>query len=229
MRKFGALLSIGIPSKYDSDITYSLTIHSNVLRYQSQDMNANLELLPAPAIAVGNVDPSKLKGHNLSLQTMRSSLPSFLLQIYANPCLYWLHQPAFYVVILRLRITSEEDITTEMEQMKRLFASEFVTRNCNAGQDSKRIIEIMNSINISENDELADLLLASILPFVFCYFNVVEVIRDQVNICILTFISNYFTYVNLNPNLYLVFHVLHAADKKSIYRQTTICEGANAC
>lgn len=191
MRKFGALLSIEIPSKYDSDITNSLTIHSNVLRYQSQDMNASLELLPAPAIAASNVDPSKLKGHNLSSHTMRSSLPSFLLQIYANPCLYWLHQPAFYVVVVRLGITSDENITREMEQMKRHFASEFVTRNCDAGQDSKRIIEIMNSINITKNDELADLLLASILPFVFCYFNVVEVIRDQVCICILTFISNH--------------------------------------
>lgn len=179
LKKFQALLSLEIQSKRDSDITDSLEIHSNVLRFQSKDADAPLELIFGKKIAANNVNPSKLKGHNLSPHTMRYSLPSFLLQIYANPCLYWLHQPAFYVLLLRLG-TPKDDIITEMERLKRIFSSEFVTRKNTSDQNSERIVDIMNSINAAANDELTNLLLASILPFVFCYFNVIEVIKDQV-------------------------------------------------
>lgn len=144
-------------------------------------MNATLELILGKTMAA-NVNLSKLKGHNLSPHTMRYSLPSFLLQIYSNPCMYWLHQPAFYVLLQRLG-TPKGDIITELERLKLIFSSEFVTRKNTVDQNSERIVEIMNSINVTENDELANLLLASILPFIFCYFNVVEVIKDRVRIC----------------------------------------------
>lgn len=36
-------------------------------------------------------------------------------------------------------------------------------------------------MDIAGNAELSNVLLAAILPFVFCYFNIVEVIKDQVN------------------------------------------------
>lgn len=160
-----------------SDIMNSLKIHSNVLNFSAVDNN--LELVFGPQIAADNVNPSKLKGHNLSARTMRNSLPSFLLQIYANPCLYWLHQPAFCVLLQRLG-TSQENLHTELERMKQIFGFEFVTRKNASDQNSNRIISIMNSINAVENEELSNVLLTSITPFVFCYLHVVEVIREQV-------------------------------------------------
>lgn len=184
LKKFQALLSLEIESKRDSDITDSLEIHSNVLRFQSKETNAPLELILGKTMAA-NVNPSKLKGHNLSPHTMQYSLPSFLLQIYSNPSMYWLHQPAFYVLLQRSQRldTPKDGIIEELERLKRIFSSEFVTRKNNADQNSEQIVDIMNSIKATENVELADLLLASILPFIFCYFNVVEVIRDRVRIC----------------------------------------------
>lgn len=188
-------MSLEIQSKGVSDITDSLEIHSNVMRFQSKDPSAPLELIFGKAVAANNVNLSKLKGHNLSPHTMRHCLPSFLLQIYANPCLYWLHQPAFYVLLQKLNTTKEKMIT-EMERLKRIFSSEFVTRKTD--QNLENIVDIMNSINATENDELVNLLQASILPFVYCYFNVVEVIKEQVGLCSKTIsLFTSFKYFNL--------------------------------
>lgn len=155
-----------------------------------------------------NVNPSKLKGHNLSPHTMQYSLPLFLLQIYSNPCMYWLHQPAFYVLLQRLE-TPKNDIIKELERLKRIFSSEFVTRKNNVDQNSEQIVDIMNSINATENVELANLLLASILPFIFCYFNVVEVIRDRVRILLFALCQQ----INLHLLLHFSYHQSHSAIK----------------
>lgn len=43
------------------------------------------------------------------------------------------------------------------------------------------MVRIFDSNKIEENAELSDLLLSAIVPFVFCYFNVVEVIKNQLS------------------------------------------------
>lgn len=174
------MLSNEIPSKGDSDIADSLKVHSNVLKFPSSDANASLKLVCGKQAVATDVNPSKLKGHNLSAHTMRNSLPMFLLQIYANPCLYWLHQPAFYVLLQKLN-TPKEEMAAELDRLKQIFSSEFVTRKRAASKDSKNIFQIMDSLNMSENEELGHLLLTSVLPYIYCYFNVVEVIQEQVN------------------------------------------------
>lgn len=47
-----------------------------------------------------NVDCSKLKGHNLSQETMNTVVPYIMLQIYVNPVLHYLINSSFVVVIL---------------------------------------------------------------------------------------------------------------------------------
>lgn len=186
-KKFHALLSNESSSTSDLDIyiTDSLNIHSNILKFTSDKLNASLELVFEKAVVTNDataVNLSKLKGHNLAAHTMRYSFPSILLQIYCNPCLYWLHRPAFFVLLQKIN-TPIEEIASEMEIMKNIFSSEFVTSKCRSGnQDLQPIFEIMNSINVMEKQELSDLLLTAILPFIFCYFNVVEVIKNQVGL-----------------------------------------------
>lgn len=178
LRKFNTLLSNEIPLKTLTDIIESMAVHSNVMAFSSID--GNLELIVGPPIAaVKNVDLSKLKGHNLLPHTMRNSLPSFLLQIYANPCLYWLHQPAFYVLLQKLN-TPNDVLKREFDRLKQIFISEFVTCKSIIAQDYNAIADIMDRISITENVELADILLTSITPFVLCYLRAVEVIKHQV-------------------------------------------------
>lgn len=83
LKKFDALLSCDIPSTKVSNIIDSLEIHSNILKFASDQSNAPLQLVPRPYIAnATNIIPNKLKGHLLSASTMQRSLPSILLQTY---------------------------------------------------------------------------------------------------------------------------------------------------
>lgn len=170
-----------IPSDKFSNIIDALNIHSNILKFSSNDENATLELVFGPRITTSTIkqtDPSKLKGHALLSHTMYKCLPSILLQIYSNPCLYWLHQPAFYVLTQRLNI-AKDDVIVEVQRMKDIFVNEFITRKT---EDVGEMIAIWERIDFAGNDELSNILLTSIVPFVFCYFNVVEVIKNQVRV-----------------------------------------------
>lgn len=180
LKKFEALLACEIPSQNVSNIDDSLDIHSNVLSFNSRNVNGSLRLVFGPRIAsTSSVDPKKLKGHALVASTMQRCLPSILLQIYANPCLYWLHRPAFYVLVKRMNI-QKEDEAGEIQRLKQIFVHEFVTRKDDDIQDLDKSIIFWESLDITGNVELSNVLLASIVPFIFCYFNVVNVINTQV-------------------------------------------------
>lgn len=187
-------------SNIEQDVSDSLSIHSNIVVFGE---SKHLQLVAGKIIAEQSCNLKKLKGHNLSTRTMRFSMPAILLQIYANPCLYWLHEPAFYVLSHRIR--RDDTIFNEMKEMKRIFAAEFVvnqndedavshidnfsefpladfhfTQKYSILQRLHQSIKLYASLNILENEELSQLLLTSILPFVFCYLNVAEVILSQV-------------------------------------------------
>lgn len=49
-------------------------------------------------IDLSNIDTSKLKGHNISANVMKISIPSFTFQLYINPCLHWIVEPAFIIL-----------------------------------------------------------------------------------------------------------------------------------
>lgn len=121
LHELGALLSYEKASNVEQDISDSLSIHSNIVVFGE---NEQLQLVAGRIVSMQNYDLKKLKGHSLSAGTMRFSMPAILLQIYANPCLYWLHEPAFYV--LSNRIQRNDTIFNEMKDMKRIFAAEFV-------------------------------------------------------------------------------------------------------
>lgn len=178
LKKFDALLSCDIPLTKVSNIIDSLEIHSNILSIQS---NNNIQLVAGPRIAnTTNVDPKKLKGHALSASTMQRSLPSIVLQTYVNPCLFWLHQPAFYLLARKMNVPKIE-MAAAVQRMKLIFVNEFITRNDASIGTMKESIGLWERLDIAGNDELSNLLLASIVPFVFCYFNVVDVIKSQVS------------------------------------------------
>lgn len=121
LHSFGALLSYEKASNIEQDIDDALSIHSNIMVFGD---NKQLQLVAGKIVANQNCDLNKLKGHNLSARTMRFCMPAILLQIYANPCLYWFHEPAFYV--LSHRIQRHSIIFDEMKEMKKIFATEFV-------------------------------------------------------------------------------------------------------
>lgn len=190
MHRFNAFLSCEIPSLANSEVADALVVHSNVLQFSLPCNGAHLALTAEKRVSdTSHVDPSKLKGHSLSARTMRSSLPIFLLQIHANPCLYWLHQPAFYVLLQRLQVPNER-IATEMAEIKRIFVHEFITQKCTDVDEFNSFIQKINEFNILADIEITELLLSSILPFVFCYYNVADVILNHVRKLLLSLIHS---------------------------------------
>lgn len=97
LKTLGANVAIGQEEQMETDILESLQIHSNVLKISQSD-NSVIELVRS---AINMPDGKKItgfKGHQLSTTTMYNTLPILLLQLYTNPCLYWLHVPAFYIL-----------------------------------------------------------------------------------------------------------------------------------
>lgn len=137
LRDLGALLSHEKAPTVEQDIEESLSIHSNIMVFGK---TKHLQLVAGKIVANQSCDLSRLKGHNLSASTMRFSMPAILLQIYANPCLYWLHEPAFYV--LSNRIQRDHTIFDDMKEMKRIFATEFVVNQ----NDEDAVIQLKISI-----------------------------------------------------------------------------------
>lgn len=104
LERLGATVAINDCAKLDTQIAQSLDTHSNLLKLSGGDQG-HIELVrPAINLADGN-GLSGFKAHQLTTTTMLNSLPAILLQLYSNPCIHWLHVPAFY--ILAKRITTD--------------------------------------------------------------------------------------------------------------------------
>lgn len=94
MRKLGALVAVE-SNHVKIQVLDSLNIHGNIL---SAPIHGNIELIKPEILNLQIEDAKKLKGHKLSMNTIRNSVPAFSLQLYSNPCLYWLARPAFTIL-----------------------------------------------------------------------------------------------------------------------------------
>lgn len=75
-----------------------MDVHKNILQLS---VDGKVTLMKPVIANVQTINVTKLKGHNLSTNTLRNSVPAFSLQIYCNPCLRWLIQPAFVLLVVK--------------------------------------------------------------------------------------------------------------------------------
>lgn len=59
------------------------------------------------------IDATKMKAHPLHPLTMAIAVPSLSLQLYTNPCLFWLARPA-YVLVAALKCRKEQQISSQL-------------------------------------------------------------------------------------------------------------------
>lgn len=86
------------------EIIKTVEIHSNIVHFHQ----ANLRFTKVAAEQLAQeIDMAKLKGYALLPQTMAIALPSLSLQLYINPCLFWLARPA-YLIMAALQIQQEQ-------------------------------------------------------------------------------------------------------------------------
>lgn len=93
----GALVSVE-QTNIKSKILDALDVHKNILQLS---VDGKITLMKPVIANVQTINVTKLKGHNLSTNTLRNSVPAFSLQIYCNPCLRWLIQPAFVLLVVK--------------------------------------------------------------------------------------------------------------------------------
>lgn len=97
LKALGALVSVE-HTNIKSKILDSLDVHKNILQLS---IDGKVTLMKPVIANVQTINPTKLKGHNLSTNTLRNSVPAFSLQIYCNPCMRWLIQPAFVLLVVK--------------------------------------------------------------------------------------------------------------------------------
>lgn len=185
----GAIVAVDC-NNLDETISKAISLHKNVF---VETTSGGIETIQ-PSINMERVDKTKLKGHNLNEQTMKRCIPSFTLQLYNNPCLHWLHQPAFIILVCRDLSQNGEftiqlnELRDSVRKLRDLFIQEFVIYN--EREDSEfhtsldcliklNILELNeNSIKFNRISENVNLLLGSIAPFICCYFQVAKIILE---------------------------------------------------
>ncbi|TMW48631.1 hypothetical protein DOY81_006296 [Sarcophaga bullata] len=92
------------------EIMETVEIHSNILHFKQ----GRLEVTQVPAKQLAQeIDVKRLKAHCLSPRTMAIAVPSMTLQLYINPCLFWLARPA-YLIMAALQLEKEQESNTSI-------------------------------------------------------------------------------------------------------------------
>lgn len=94
VRPLGAITAVDHYNVKDK-ILDSLNIHSNILQI---DAHGHLELVKSTIVPLQSIAGRNLKGHLLLPNTVRHVVPFISLQLYCNPCMYWLVVPSFIIL-----------------------------------------------------------------------------------------------------------------------------------
>jgi glyceronephosphate O-acyltransferase len=123
-KQLGATVTIR-GGNVERKIHETLAVHSNILQF---DPTTGLLETVQPLIDLSRLDKKKLKGHNLSSHTMKLSVPVFSLQLYNNPSLYWLGQPAI-LVLAALTLSEQGKYEFTFGKPKIVFKSSMIHKN----------------------------------------------------------------------------------------------------
>lgn len=183
--QLGAIVSIKAEN-LDHDIKETFTIHKNILEITGN--NSYIKIIKAK-VNLGAVNVSKLKGIRLSDEVMNIVVPVFSLQLYCNPTLFWLSEPAFFV-LSTIGVNSIDVLTLmqEVSNLRKIFVYEFVLYPGFENEISKKVFDSLLSINVLVKTETGirlntesnyiNLLLSSVAPFINCYLNTSRTILD---------------------------------------------------
>ncbi|KAG4074295.1 hypothetical protein HA402_008704 [Bradysia odoriphaga] len=188
LRALGALVSVE-HTNIKSKILDSLDVHKNILQLS---IDGKVTLMKPVIANVQTINPTKLKAHNLSTNTLRNSVPAFSLQIYCNPCMRWLIQPAFVLLVVRSmneQRFSSEQIQDNFFQLRKLFSMEFVLDTEQEVQNEEYNVSLQylmksqilsQAYEFNQNEsEIINVFLSTIAPFLCCYLHVIEAINEE--------------------------------------------------
>lgn len=181
------------------DIIDSIEIHGNILQFRV----GRLQFSPLAADQLAaKIDVKRLKAHALSPETMAVAVPMLALQLYVNPCMFWLARPA-YLLLAALKeqrrqksfdviSTYEETLSalhSHVTSMDTLFQHEFIVESNRAAVEFETHLQLLlderalliNKLNgkISVQDnECSRVILAALAPFLCLYYQLAVTLRQ---------------------------------------------------
>ncbi|KAF5304886.1 hypothetical protein FQR65_LT00770 [Abscondita terminalis] len=120
VKSLGACTDLVEPKQ---NIIDSLAVHKGLVEITS-DENV---VLVQNRITSTTSDPSILKGHTLSEETMTYAIPLIILQIYVNPVMHYLVDPGLISIIVEQH--GKEELYTHYLFLQELFSYEFVSNH----------------------------------------------------------------------------------------------------
>ncbi|XP_067646131.1 dihydroxyacetone phosphate acyltransferase isoform X2 [Eurosta solidaginis] len=93
-------------NRLKNEIIETVEIHSNILHFH----NGQLQFTQVAAAQLAQeIDIKRLKAHALLPQTMAVAVPTLALQLYINPCMFWLARPT-YLILAALQLQKDQEI-----------------------------------------------------------------------------------------------------------------------
>ncbi|XP_017131626.1 dihydroxyacetone phosphate acyltransferase [Drosophila elegans] len=188
------------PSSIKTDIIDAVEIHSNILHFVA----AKLQFTPMAAKQLAEkIDVRRMKAHALCPQTMAVAVPMLALQLYINPCMFWLARPAYLLLAaLKEQRNQENQLSTadtisydaslsalhsHVTTMDALFQHEFIIESNREAAEfethlqlllDERVVEVEKSGRIRvQNNECSHVILAALAPFLCLYYQLVVTLR----------------------------------------------------
>lgn len=184
----GAIVSVDL-SNLTEEIKSTISIHSKIICLSRTN---DLELIKSVTIEGAKITSENSKsGHTLSPQVMNIATPVFSLQLYCNPTLFWLAEPAFFVLCLKNNDPqSKLELAVAVKKLRQIFIYEFVMYSDFESEDFERTLSALLQLKvIFENDdnyyilnktsEYNNFLLSAIAPFMSSFLYTVTILLDN--------------------------------------------------
>ncbi|KAL3286293.1 hypothetical protein HHI36_000802 [Cryptolaemus montrouzieri] len=186
LEQYGAHIWI---TDFDDDFRETLLVHKNLLHVTG---DGKIDVVKNK-IDLTNLNVSKLKAYRLSEKVLTYSVPFITLCIYANPVLHYLVDTSIILAVLKVIPQATYDVLfNQYCYLRRLFLHEFVTYPPKFSSEFK--ISLNHCIDFSlitiskdnrymlwENEDLQQLMISSIQPFLYSYFIVAHILENHEN------------------------------------------------
>lgn len=176
----GAIVSI-TRDNLTQEILSTIAIHDNIFEVKGKNSVFKLKKTKIE-IARASKDNLKVKGHYMCEQVMDIAVPVFSLQLYCNPTLFWLAEPAFFVLCTRAANSqlSIKDLKEQVKQLREMFIYEFVMYPGCEEEDFEKALAILkqldvlqsissDAVRLNEKSPYISHFLSAISPFLNCF------------------------------------------------------------
>ncbi|XP_002056467.4 dihydroxyacetone phosphate acyltransferase [Drosophila virilis] len=182
------------------DVIDTVEIHSNILQFRA----GRLQFTPLAAEQLAaQIDVRRLKAHALCPQTMAVAVPMLALQLYINPCMFWLARPAYLLLAALKEEQRQRKLDTvgtyddtlaalhnHVSSMDALFQHEFIIESNREAAEFETHLKLLldehalqlhehtGRISVQDN-ECSRVILAALAPFLCLYYQLAVTLRQM--------------------------------------------------